>query len=229
MFNLINDWKKILEGEFEKEYYISLIQKLQEEYDKYEIYPPKKDVFNALNLSSYKDTKVVIIGQDPYHEPNQAHGLAFSVRRGTKLPPSLINIYKELKNEFGYEISDSGDLTPWAKQGVLLLNNVLTVRRGIADSHKKIGWELLTNRIIEVLNEKDSPVVFIFWGNNAKKKMELVTNPKHLILHSPHPSPLSCHHGFFNNNHFIKANEFLKANGEEEICWKIPTNNICLF
>lgn len=229
MFELINDWNNLLKEEFNKEYYLSLMSKLEEEYKKFEIYPSKEDVFNALNLSSYESTKVVIIGQDPYHEPNQAHGLAFSVLRGTKLPPSLINIYKELNFEYGFKISDSGDLTSWAKQGVLLLNNVLTVRRGEADSHKKIGWDIFTDQIIRILNDKDRPVVFIFWGNNAKKKMELVTNPKHLVLYSAHPSPLSCRHGFFGNNHFIKTNEFLKSNGESEICWEIPSNNICLF
>jgi len=228
-YNLNNDWKELLEDEFSKPYFISLDSFLEKEYALKTIYPPKEDIFNALNLSSYKDTKVVIIGQDPYHEPNQAHGLAFSVKEGTKLPPSLNNIFKEISSDLGLYMGQNGDLTPWAEQGVLLLNNVLTVEKGKADSHKKKGWEIFTDKIITLLNEKDRPVVFIFWGNNAKRKKELVTNPIHLVLDGPHPSPLSAYHGFFGCKHFSKCNEFLIKNGLKPIDWKINDKNGLLF
>ena len=229
MFNLNNDWYDLLKDEFNKDYYKNMISFLENEYNTKTIYPKKEDVFNALNLCSYKNTKVVIIGQDPYHEPNQAHGLSFSVLGDTKLPPSLINIYKEISSDLGLIMGQNGDLTPWAKQGVLLLNNVLTVEKGKADSHKKIGWINFTDKIIELLNKKDDPIVFIFWGNNAKKKMELITNPKHLVLYSAHPSPLSAYHGFFGCKHFSKTNDFLIKNHKEPINWKISDKKLSLF
>lgn len=228
-FKLNNDWKELLKDEFNKDYFKALESFLEQEYSLKTIYPPKEDIFNALNLSSYKDTKVVIIGQDPYHEPNQAHGLAFSVKEGTKLPPSLNNIYKEISSDLGLYMGQNGDLTSWGKQGVLLLNNVLTVEKGKADSHKKKGWEIFTDKIITLLNEKNRPVVFIFWGNNAKSKKELVTNPIHLVLDGPHPSPLSAYHGFFGCRHFSKCNEFLIKNGLKPIDWKINDKNGLLF
>jgi uracil-DNA glycosylase len=228
-FKLNNDWKELLKDEFNKDYFKALESFLDQEYSLKTIYPPKEDIFNALNLSSYKDTKVVIIGQDPYHEPNQAHGLAFSVKEGTKLPPSLNNIYKEISSDLGLYMGQNGDLTSWGEQGVLLLNNVLTVEKGKADSHKKKGWEIFTDKIITLLNEKNRPVVFIFWGNNAKSKKELVTNPIHLVLDGPHPSPLSAYHGFFGCRHFSKCNEFLIKNGLKPIDWKINDKNGLLF
>lgn len=228
-FKLNNDWKELLKDEFNKDYFKVLEAFLEQEYSLKTIYPPKEDIFNALNLSSYKDTKVVIIGQDPYHEPNQAHGLAFSVKEGTKLPPSLNNIYKEISSDLGLYMGQNGDLTSWGEQGVLLLNNVLTVEKGKADSHKKKGWEIFTDKIISLLNEKSSPIVFIFWGNNAKSKKELVTNPIHLVLDGPHPSPLSAYHGFFGCRHFSKCNEFLIKNGLKPIDWKINDKNGLLF
>lgn len=228
-FKLNNDWKELLKDEFNKDYFKALESFLDQEYSLKTIYPPKEDIFNALNLSSYKDTKVVIIGQDPYHEPNQAHGLAFSVKEGTKLPPSLNNIYKEISSDLGLYMGQNGDLTSWGEQGVLLLNNVLTVEKGKADSHKKKGWEIFTDKIISLLNEKSSPIVFIFWGNNAKSKKELVTNPIHLVLDGPHPSPLSAYHGFFGCRHFSKCNEFLIKNGLKPIDWKINDKNGLLF
>ena len=174
-----------------------------------------------MNLTSYKDVKVVIIGQDPYHEPNQAHGLAFSVLDGIKLPPSLKNIYKEIEADLGIKMSGSGNLTSWARQGVLLLNNVLTVRAHEANSHKKKGWEFVTDKIVEKLNERDDQIIFVFWGNNAKDKQKLITNSNHVVLTAPHPSPLSAYHGFFGCGHFSKINELLREKGKEEIIWQI--------
>ena len=221
MFNLDNDWKDILKDVFDSNEVIKLNEFLSLEYDNKTIYPSRENIFTALKLTSYKNVKVVIIGQDPYHEPNQAHGLAFSVLEGIKLPPSLKNIYKEIEEDLGIKMSSSGNLTSWAKQGVLLLNNVLTVREHEANSHKKKGWEFVTNKIVEKLNDRDDVVIFVFWGNNAKEKQKLITNPRHIVLTAPHPSPLSAYHGFFGCKHFSMINEILRKNNKEEINWKI--------
>ncbi|KOO37334.1 uracil-DNA glycosylase [Priestia koreensis] len=218
---LKNDWAPLLEDEFQKPYYLELRKFLAEEYQTETIYPDMYDIFNALHYTSYENTKVVILGQDPYHGPNQAHGLSFSVQPGVKTPPSLANIYKELHSEFGYEIPNNGYLVKWAKQGVLLLNTVLTVQRGEANSHKGKGWETFTNRVIELVSQKEDPIVFMLWGKHAQEKKELIQSNKHLILESPHPSPFSANRGFFGNQHFLKANEFLKENDREPIDWQI--------
>lgn len=215
-----NDWDEIIGEEFKKDYYIRLREFLKEEYAKHTVYPDMYSIFNALKLTPYKDVRVVILGQDPYHEPNQAHGLCFSVQDGTPLPPSLKNIYKELEADLGIPPSKSGDLTRWAKQGVLLLNTVLTVRRGEANSHKGKGWELLTDEIIRKLNDKTEPVVFILWGANARSKKSLITNPIHGIIESAHPSPLSAFNGFFGSRPFSRTNKFLILNRIPPINWK---------
>ena len=217
-----NDWDELLKDEFQKDYYIKLRQFLKNEYSDKTIYPDMHKIFEALKLTSYKDTKVVILGQDPYHGPNQAHGLAFSVQEGVMIPPSLLNIYKEMENDVNCYIPDNGYLVPWAKQGVLLLNTSLTVVAGNANSHSNRGWEFFTDGIIRLLNDKDSPVVFLLWGNNAKGKSTYITNPKHLILTAVHPSPLSAHRGFLGCRHFSKANEFLNGTGQGMIDWQIP-------
>ena len=216
---LNNDWDEILSEEFEKPYYKKLRTFLDSEYSSKVIYPPARDIYNALRLTSYKDTKAVILGQDPYHEPGQAQGLAFSVNKGVEIPPSLVNIYKELHDDLGIDIPGHGSLVSWAKQGVLLLNAVLTVRAHQANSHKGKGWEELTDTIIKKLNEKDEPVVFILWGANARSKKQYITNPKHLIIESVHPSPLSAYNGFFGSKPFSKTNDFLRRNGLKEIDW----------
>lgn len=221
MVNLGNDWDKILEGEFQKEYYQKLRQFLKSEYQHYKIHPDMYDIFNALKWTSYKDTKVVILGQDPYHEENQAHGLAFSVQKGVKIPPSLLNMYKELQNELGLYIPNNGYLEKWARQGVMLLNASLTVRDGAANSHRGKGWELFTDRVVECLNDRKEPVIFLLWGNNAKEKMKLITNPQHKILTTVHPSPLSASRGFFGCGHFKKANSLLEEMGKTPIDWQI--------
>jgi uracil-DNA glycosylase len=218
---LKNDWAPLLEEEFQKDYYIQLREFLVDEYNHHTIYPDKYDIFNALHYTDYKNVKVVILGQDPYHGPNQAHGLSFSVQPGVKTPPSLVNIYKELKNEMDYHIPNNGYLVKWAEQGVLLLNTVLTVRRGEANSHKGKGWEQLTDRIIELVAQKEEPVVFLLWGKHAQAKKELIHHSHHLILKSPHPSPFSANRGFFGNNHFQRANEFLLQQGRQSIDWQI--------
>ncbi|QDZ77923.1 MULTISPECIES: uracil-DNA glycosylase [Priestia] len=218
---LKNDWAPLLEEEFQKDYYIQLREFLVDEYNHHTIYPDKYDIFNALHYTDYKNVKVVILGQDPYHGPNQAHGLSFSVQPGVKTPPSLVNIYKELKNEMDYHIPNNGYLVKWAEQGVLLLNTVLTVRRGEANSHKGKGWEQLTDRIIELVAQKEEPVVFLLWGKHAQAKKELIHHSHHLILESPHPSPFSANRGFFGNNHFQRANEFLLKHGRQSIDWQI--------
>lgn len=215
-----NDWDEIIGEEFKKDYYIRLREFLKEEYAKHTVYPDMYSIFNALKLTPYKDVRVVILGQDPYHEPNQAHGLCFSVQDGTPLPPSLKNIYKELEADLGIPPSKSGDLTRWAKQGVLLLNTVLTVRRGEANSHKGKGWELLTDEIIRKLNDKTEPIVFILWGANARSKKSLITNPIHGIIESAHPSPLSAFNGFFGSRPFSRTNKFLILNRIPPINWK---------
>ena len=219
MFSLGNDWDEVLKNEFSSEYYQNLREFLKSEYSQRKIYPPMNDIYNALRYTSYKDTKVVILGQDPYHGEGQAHGLCFSVKEGVKFPPSLQNIFKELNSEYGMPIPKSGELTGWAKQGVLLLNTTLTVREGQPQSHKGKGWEILTDKIVSYINEKDSPVVFILWGSNARAKKSLITNPLHLVLECAHPSPLSAYAGFFGCNHFVLANDFLSKNNFSEINW----------
>ena len=219
MFTITNNWYQLLKEEFEKPYYISLSNFLEKEYQTKTIYPKPENVFNSINNVKYSDVKVVIIGQDPYHEPNQAHGLSFSVENGVELPPSLVNIFKEIKNEYGFQ-NTNGNLIGWAKQGVLLLNSVLTVEKGKANSHKGKGWENITKKIISVLNDRKQPIVFLLWGRSAQEIGEIVTNPWHLKLKSVHPSPLSAYAGFFGCGHFNKANEFLKQNGQIEIDWR---------
>ena len=221
MFNLQNDWNEVLSEVLSSNKMIELEKFLKEEYENNIIYPIKENIFTALNLTSYKDVKVVIIGQDPYHEPGQAHGLAFSVLEGIKLPPSLKNIYKEIETDLNIKMSGSGNLTPWAKQGVLLLNNVLTVKAHETNSHKGKGWEYFTDKIVEILNEREEMIIFVFWGNNAKSKQKLITNKNHIVLTAPHPSPLSAYHGFFGCGHFSKINEILTKNNKKEIEWKI--------
>lgn len=222
MSNILkNDWAGLLNDEFNKEYYQTLRSFLTNEYKTKTIYPDKYDIFNALHFTSYKDIKVVILGQDPYHGPGQAHGLSFSVNPGIKIPPSLLNIYKELNSDLGCYIPNNGYLKKWADQGVLLLNTVLTVRDGAANSHKNKGWEQLTDKIIQLINEKNDPVVFILWGNNAIQKKSLITNNKHLILTSTHPSPLSAFRGFFGSRPFSKTNDFLMSIGKPPIDWQI--------
>lgn len=213
MISLGNDWDEILKNEFEKDYYLKLREFLKAEYSTRRIYPPMHDIYNALRYTSFEDTRVVILGQDPYHGEGQAHGLCFSVKPGVKFPPSLQNIFKELNAEYGMTPPPTGELSGWAKQGVLLLNTTLTVREGQPQSHKGRGWEILTDRIIQILNEKDEPIVFILWGGNARAKKSFITNPKHLVLECAHPSPLSAYAGFFGCNHFILANKFLSENG----------------
>ncbi len=221
MVNLGNDWDEILKDEWEKPYYKELRQFLKKEYSSYEIYPDMHDIFNALKYTSYKDCKAVIIGQDPYHEPGQAHGLCFSVKPGIPLPPSLKNIYKELESDLGIPPAKNGYLESWAKNGVLMLNTVLTVRRGAANSHKDKGWEKFTDTVIEKLNEKDTPVVFILWGANARRKCDKITNPIHKKLISVHPSPLSAYGGFFGCKHFSKCNALLREAGLSEVDWRV--------
>lgn len=221
MVNLGNSWDRVLDGEFEKEYYQKLRDFLIEEYRSKTIYPGMHDIFNALKVTGYDDVKVVILGQDPYHEPGQAHGMAFSVQPGIKTPPSLVNIYKELLDDLGIQPVDHGYLMKWAEQGVLLLNTCLTVRAHQANSHKNKGWEQFTDRVIELLNQREKPVVFILWGANAKSKVKLITGQQHLILTGAHPSPLSAYNGFYGGKYFSRANEFLTANGEEPVDWQL--------
>lgn len=222
MVQLGNSWDTILAGEFDKPYYLKLREFLAEEYKTKTIYPDKNNIFNALKLTPYEEVKVVILGQDPYHGPGQAHGLSFSVQPGIQTPPSLQNMYKELRDDLNCFIPNNGYLVPWAKQGVLLLNTVLTVEGGKANSHRKKGWETFTDEVIRKLNERDKPIIFLLWGNNAKEKMSLITNPKHFILTTVHPSPLSATRGFMGCKHFSKTNEILKVLGEKEIDWQIP-------
>ncbi|EES51185.1 uracil-DNA glycosylase [Clostridium botulinum] len=218
---LKNDWNNYIGNEFEKDYYLKLRKNLTQEYKTKTIYPDMYNIFNALHYTAFDDVKVVILGQDPYHGPNQAHGLSFSVNPGVRTPPSLLNIYKELKDDIGCYIPNNGYLKKWADQGVLLLNTVLTVRAGEANSHKNIGWQIFTDNIIKVLNTREKPIVFILWGNNAIRKEELITNPKHHIIKSVHPSPLSASRGFFGSKPFSKTNEFLKNDNEIPIDWQI--------
>ena len=216
-----NDWDEKLRIIWESEGFQKFYNIIMNEYDNKTIFPPKDHIFEALKLTSYKNTKVVIVGQDPYHGIGEAHGLSFSVQKGVKIPPSLKNIYKELENDLGIKPKLHGDLTNWAKQGVLLLNAVLTVEKDKAASHRKLGWERLTDYIIKILNQKEEPVVFILWGNFAKEKRELITSPKHLILTSPHPSPFSANSGFFGSKPFSKTNKFLENHKEKTIDWSL--------
>ena len=213
------EWKDFLNKEKELDYYKSLHEKVMEEYQKYTVYPPYHLIYNAFKLTPFDQVKVVIVGQDPYHEFNQATGLAFSVNKRVALPPSLQNIYKELENEYNVKINQDGDLSYLARQGVLLLNRTLTVREHEANSHQSFGYDILLNHVIEALNKDDKPKVFILWGSFARSLKSMITNPNHLILESSHPSPLSAYRGFFGNNHFIKTNEFLKSHNLEEIRW----------
>ena len=221
MVNLGNDWDELLKEEFEKDYYLNLRKFLIEEYKTRQIFPNMHNIYEALKHTSYKDTKVLILGQDPYHELHQANGLAFSVYPGVRIPPSLVNIYKELQDDLGTMIPNHGDLTKWAKQGVLLLNNVLTVEEGRANSHSGKGWETFTLNIVKALNKRQKPLVFILWGNNARAKKQYIDTSRHLVLESAHPSPLSAHRGFFGSHPFSKANEFLIRNGMPMIDWQI--------
>ena len=221
MAAISNDWLKPLSAEFKKPYYRQLYNTVKREYTSCTVFPPSDDIFNAFALTPLSEVKVLILGQDPYHEPGQAHGLSFSVRPGIEIPPSLENIYKELHDDLGCYIPNNGFLEKWAKQGVMLLNTVLTVRNHQANSHKGIGWEEFTDAAIRVLNEQDRPIVYMLWGRPAQTKTEMLDNPKQLVLTAPHPSPLSAYRGFFGCRHFSRANEFLKSNGLSGIDWQI--------
>lgn len=221
MVDFGNDWNEILKEEFEKDYYKILRGFLKYEYSAEKIYPSMYDIFNAFKATAYSDVKVVILGQDPYHQPNQAHGMAFSVKKGVRLPPSLKNIYREISDDLGIEMGENGYLMPWAKQGVLLLNTVLTVREGRPMSHSGYGWETFTDAVLKKLNEREKPIIFLLWGNPAKKKRLLLRGANHIILEAAHPSPLSAHYGFFGCKHFSKVNDILVKNGEKPINWQI--------
>lgn len=215
------DFRSFVEEQKQLDYYHSLKEKVDAEYASKVIYPPKQEIFRCLNLTAYDDVKVVILGQDPYHEKGQANGLAFSVRPGVQIPPSLVNIYKECHDDVGITIPNNGDLTPWAKQGVLLLNNVLTVEEHKANSHRFYGWETFTLNVVKLLNEREKPMVFILWGKNAIEKEKYIDQSKHLVLKSVHPSPLSAYRGFFGSKPFSKANTFLEQHGQTPINWQI--------
>ncbi|WP_405304077.1 uracil-DNA glycosylase [Methanobrevibacter sp.] len=216
-----NDWDKALEAEFEKDYFLKIREFIDEEYRTKTIYPPYDEIFNAFKLTPLSNVKVVILGQDPYHEKGQAHGLAFSTPEGHPIPRSLKNIFKEINDEYGYPIPESGCLEKWACQGVFLLNTVLTVEEGNANSHSKCGWQTFTDNVIEILNNRSQPIVFLLWGKQAEKKRKLITNPNHLVLITSHPSPFSARRGFLGSNHFKLANEFLSQNGAGKIDWKL--------
>lgn len=217
-----NDWWPWLQKEWQEPYFQQLSRFVHAEYEKHEIYPPKQKVFAAFENCPYEDIKVVILGQDPYHEPHQAHGMCFSVNPGVDIPPSLRNMYQELHQELGCKVPNNGYLMPWAKQGVFLLNTVMTVERGKANSHKNHGWETFTDHVIQHINEKKDPVVFLLWGRNARNKACMIDGGRHLILECAHPSPLSAYHGFFGCGHFIKTNQFLAEHGKEPIDWQVP-------
>ena len=221
MSMITNDWLEPLSSEFRKGYYSQLYNFVKDEYSKTVVYPPAEDIFNAFHFTPLKDVKVLLLGQDPYHNEHQAHGLSFSVQPGQDIPPSLVNIYKELHDDLGCYIPNNGYLKKWADQGVLLLNTVLTVRAHQANSHQGHGWEQFTDAVIQAVNAQDRPIVYMLWGAPARRKKAMLTNPKHLILEAPHPSPLSAYRGFFGCKHFSKTNEFLVANGLEPIDWQI--------
>lgn len=221
MSQIANDWLIPLEPEFKKEYYRELFYKVKDEYSKYPVYPNSDDIFNAFHFTPFSKVKVVVIGQDPYHEPGQAHGLSFSVKPGIEVPPSLVNIYKELHDDVGTKIPNNGYLEKWAREGVLLLNTILTVRAHQAMSHSSFGWQQFTDAAIQALNNEDRPIVFMLWGKPAQQKETMLNNPNHLVLKAPHPSPLSAYRGFFGCKHFSQANEFLIQHGEEPIDWQI--------
>lgn len=220
-----NDWLVPLQAEFRKPYYAQLYKFVSHEYNTTQVFPPSDDIFNAFHMTPLGEVKVVIIGQDPYHEPGQAHGLCFSVKPGVEIPPSLVNIYKELQDDLGCYIPDNGYLVKWARQGVLMLNTVLTVRAHRANSHHGQGWEEFTDAAIRALNTQDRPIVFILWGKPAQSKKSMLNNPNHLILEAPHPSPLSAYRGFFGSRPFSRTNEFLKERGVEPIDWQIENIN----
>ncbi|OMC73175.1 uracil-DNA glycosylase [Paenibacillus odorifer] len=217
-----NDWDEVLQDEMQKPYFLKLMDALTQEYKEHTVYPPKELLFTALKLTPYKETRVVILGQDPYHGPGQAHGLSFSVNPGVRIPPSLRNIYAELKEDVGVPVPNHGSLLHLAEQGVLLLNTVLTVREGEAGSHKGLGWETFTDTIMQKLNERSTPMVFILWGSHAQKKGAFIGQSRHKVLQSPHPSPLSSHRGFFGSRPFSKTNQFLESQGMAGIDWFIP-------
>jgi len=221
MAEITNDWQEYLKPEYKKDYYKKLYKTVVEEYKNHVIFPPADDIFNAFHFTPLKEVKCVIIGQDPYHNVGQAQGLCFSVSPDVDIPPSLVNIYKELHDDIGCDIPDNGDLRAWARQGVLLLNTVLTVRAHEANSHKGIGWEEFTDAAIRILNEQDRPIVFILWGGPAGRKAQMLNNPKYLVLKAPHPSPLSSYRGFFGSKPFSKTNAFLEAHGVAPIDWKL--------
>lgn len=221
MINIGNSWDSILADEFNKDYYLKLREFLKEEYRTQTVYPDMYDIFNAFKYTDYNDVKVVILGQDPYHEPMQAQGLSFSVPKGVRIPPSLVNIYKELNDDMGIPVPSHGCLKEWASEGVLLLNAVLTVRKGNAGSHAGKGWEILTDRVIELLNEREKPMVFILWGAYAQKKAALINERRHCVIKSVHPSPLSAYRGFFGGRYFSRANGFLEIVGQEPVDWTI--------
>ena len=221
MAPIAGDWQQALKTEYAKPYYKKLYQFVNEEYRTRRIFPPGKDIFNAFHLTPLSEVKVVILGQDPYHGDGQAHGLCFSVNQGVEIPPSLVNIYKELHDDIGFEIPSHGNQTHWAEQGVLLLNTVLTVRAHQANSHRGMGWEEFTDAAIRVLNEQDRPIVFMLWGRPAREKKKLLNNPRHLILEAPHPSPLSAYNGFFGCRHFSRCNQFLESHGATPVDWQI--------
>ena len=223
MAPISNDWQEALRAEYGKPYYKKLYQFVNEEYKTRKIFPPGNDIFNAFHLTPLSKVKVVILGQDPYHNDGQAHGLCFSVNKGVEIPPSLVNIYKELHDDIGFVIPNHGCLTKWAEQGVLLLNTVLTVRAHQANSHRNMGWEQFTDAAIMALNAQDRPIVFMLWGRPAREKKKLLTNPKHLILEAAHPSPLSAYNGFFGCRHFSRCNQFLTAHGVEPVDWQIES------
>lgn len=217
-----NDWGQYLKEEMAQPYYRQLRQFLIGEYSTKQVYPDMYSIFNALHYTSYADTKVLILGQDPYHEPGQAHGLSFSVQPNVPPPPSLVNIFKELETDLGCTVPNNGCLEPWARQGVLLLNTVLTVQAHRANSHRDKGWEIFTDKIISLLNQREKPVAFILWGSPARRKKAMITNPQHFVVESPHPSPLSAYRGFFGSRPFSKVNKFLESVGEEPINWQLP-------
>jgi len=226
MFELTGDWKTLLDPEMEKDYFVKMLNILKDEYESQDVFPPKEDVFSAFNMTGFREVKVVILGQDPYHDVGQAHGLCFSVNKGIKIPPSLRNIYKELNSDLNCRIPSHGNLEKWAKQGVLMINAVLTVRAHEAASHSKIGWTLFTDQVITMLNERKDPLIFLLWGNYARTKKKLITNTRHIIIESAHPSPLSASRGFFGSKPFSRINLELRAMGKDTIDWQIDDADI---